>query len=344
MTERTEKPVIAITVGDPAGVGPETIVKALASEEVKHACYPLIFGDLPVLERAAKFVGQSFVFREFSSLKEMTDTGRAYAEHGNLAYIVDLKAGGEKAPLGRISAEGGRAALAAIQKAVDFCTRGDAVAMTTAPLNKESLRAAEVPYLDHTAALKGLTESSSALTMFVTGTLRTFFMTRHLPFKEIVWHITKGNIVAYTRECDHQMRRLGFERPRIAVAALNPHGGEHGMFGDEEIKEIIPAVEELREAGLDVHGPIPADSVYHLAKEGVFDAVISLYHDQGHIATKTLDFYRTVSLTLGLPFLRTSVDHGTAFDIAGTGKANEVSMLEAILAAATYGPAWRKTT
>ena len=336
MIKQGEKPVVAITAGDPAGIGPETVVKAVTATQVRQVCRPLIFGDLPVLERAAAFVGLQLTFREFTSPADVADEGPV--------SIVDLKSGGENAPLGQVSDAGGKAAFVAVQRAIDFCLADNAVAMVTAPVNKESLKAAAVPYLDHTAMLKALTNSSIALTMFATGALRTFFMTRHLPFREIAWHITKANIVAYTCECDRQMRRLGLQRPRLAVAALNPHGGEHGLFGDEEIKEIGPAVQELRDVlGLDVYGPIPADSVYHLAKEGRYDAVISLYHDQGHIAAKTLDFYRTVSLTLGLPFLRTSVDHGTAFDIAGTGKANEISMVEAILAAAMYGPAWRQS-
>jgi len=171
-----------------------------------------------------------------------------------------------------------------------------------------------------------------------------FFFTRHLPFREIADHIKREPLVKFTAEACEQLAKLGFPKPKVAVAALNPHGGEGGMFGREEIEEISPAVQDLRDRGYDVAGPIPADSVFHLAKEGHFDAVISLYHDQGHIATKTLDFYRTVSLTLGLPFLRTSVDHGTAFDIAGTGKANEISMVEAILAAAKFGPRWQGGT
>ena len=336
MTEQTSRPTIAITIGDPAGVGPETVVKALAVEEIHRACRPLVFGDLPVLERTLEIVGSPLTFQEFTSPEERADSG--------VIPVVDLRSGGENAPLGQVSPAGGLAAFSAIQHAVGFCLRGDAMAMVTAPINKESLREADVSYLDHTAALKGLTGSASALTMFMTGNLRVFFMTRHLPFREIAQHITKQNVIAYTRKCDYQMRRLGFLRPKLAVAALNPHGGEHGMFGDEEIREITPAVEQLWSKGLDVHGPIPADAVFHLAKEGAYDAVISLYHDQGHIATKTLDFYRTVSLTLGLPFLRTSVDHGTAFDIAGTGQASEVSMVEAILTAATYGPSWGDET
>ncbi|MCJ7629618.1 MAG: 4-hydroxythreonine-4-phosphate dehydrogenase PdxA [Longimicrobiales bacterium] len=336
MTEQTPRPIIAITIGDPAGVGPETVIKALAVEEIHRACRPLVFGDLAVLERSLKIVGSSLTFREFTAPAEGAESG--------VIPVVDLRSGGETAPLGQVSPAGGVASFSAIRHAVEFCQRGDATAMVTGPINKESLREADVPYLDHTAALEGLTGSTSALTMFMTGTLRVFFMTRHLPFREIAQHVTKQNVISYTRKCDYQMLRLGFPQPKLAVAALNPHNGEHGMFGDEEIREIMPAVEQLRSQGLDVHGPVPADAVFHLAKEGVFDAVISLYHDQGHIATKTLDFYRTVSLTLGLPFLRTSVDHGTAFDIAGTGKASEVSMVEAILTAAAYGPSWRDET
>lgn len=333
MAEQQAKPIIAVTIGDPAGVGPETVVKAVATGVVQQACLPLIFGDLAVLDRAVQVTGVDLAFRAIESPQEV-------AEQDAIA-VVDLHAGGENAPIGKISREGGLAAFSAIERAVSYCLHGEAIAVATAPINKESLREAGVPYLDHTAILKGLTGASSALTMFMTGALRVFFMTRHLPFREIAWHITRQNIASYTRECASQMRRLGFPQPKLAVAALNPHGGEHGMFGDEEIKEIAPAIAELRREGLDVSGPIPADAVFHLAKEGEYDAVISLYHDQGHIATKTLDFYRTVSLTLALPFLRTSVDHGTAFDIAGTGKANELSMVEAILAAANYGPAWR---
>ena len=333
MAAQQAKPIIAVTIGDPAGVGPETVVKALAGGEVQEVCRPLIFGDLAVLDRCAKVTGASLAFRAVTSATEVSEQ--------DVIAVVDLHSGGENSPIGRVSSEGGLAAFAAVERAVTYCLDGKADAVATAPINKESLREAGVPYLDHTAILKGLTGASSALTMFMTGTLRVFFMTRHLPFREIAWHITAQNVESYTRECDIQMRRLGFTRPKLAVAALNPHGGEHGMFGDEEVKEIIPAVKRLQREGVNVQGPIPADAVFHLAKEGEYDAVISLYHDQGHIATKTLDFYRTVSLTLGLPFLRTSVDHGTAFDIAGTGRANELSMVEAILAAATYGPGWR---
>ena len=332
MTSPTgSQPAIAITTGDPAGVGPEIVIQAIAAPEVRQLCRPVVFADLPVLQRAMQSTGVHVELQ-------------AYPGDPSLPAVefVDVKAGGERSPIGQISPEGGAAAFRAIELAVDHCRHGEMEAMATAPINKESFRAAQVPYLDHTAALQALTGARAVLTLFVTGDLRVFFATRHLRFREIARYITSDNLIAFGHECARQMLRLGFPSPRLAVAALNPHGGEHGLFGDEEINEIGPAVESLRAAGLTIDGPIPADSVFHLAMEGAYDAVISLYHDQGHIATKTLDFYRTVSLTLGLPFLRTSVDHGTAFNIAGTGRANPISMIESIRAAAVYGPSWRR--
>jgi len=331
MTKRKAKPIVLVTLGDPAGVGPEVVAKALSHSELWDECLPVAVGDAPVLRRAAEFAGLRLEILPVRTTEEVRDEG---------ICILDTRSGGERAPVGRISAEGGKAAFAALESAVQRCLQGEATAIATAPLNKESLKQAGVPYLDHTEALQKLTGAAEVFTLFVTGSLRVFFLTRHVPFRDIPKYIRREAIVSFVEASAKQLERLGFEKPRIAVAALNPHGGEGGMFGDEEIREIRPAVEELREKGFSVEGPIPADSVFHLAKEGHYDAVISLYHDQGHIATKTLDFHRTVSFTLGLPFLRTSVDHGTAFDLAGTGRANELSMVEAILAAARYGPRW----
>jgi 4-hydroxythreonine-4-phosphate dehydrogenase len=332
MKPASEKPVVLVTLGDPAGVGPEVVAKALAHPEVHQVCRPIAVGDAAVLERAAGWVNVRL------SLPRVT---RPDALPADGAAILDIRSGGEEAPVGKVSAAGGKAAFAALETAVRLCLEGKADALATAPINKESLKGAGVPYLDHTEALQKLTGAGSVFTLFVTGELRVFFLTRHIPFREIPSYIRRDGIVTFARQCIEQLRRLGFDRPRVAVAALNPHAGEGGMFGQEEITEIRPAVEDLRAEGYQVDGPIPADSVFHLAKEGNYDAVISLYHDQGHIATKTLDFHRTVSFTLGLPFLRTSVDHGTAFDLAGSGRADETSMVEAIRMAARFGPAWK---
>lgn len=238
-------------------------------------------------------------------------------------------------PVGSVSAEGGRRAFEAIRDAID-AVRADRIdAIATAPLNKESLKAAGVPYIGHTEILAGLTGSDDPLTMFETLTLRTFFLSRHVSLRQACDLVTEERVYRYLVRCSRALTRLGIEHPRLAVAGLNPHCGEHGLFGTEDAC-IAPAVERARAEGVRATGPIGADSVFHLAKIGRFDAVLSLYHDQGHIACKTLDFERTISLTLGLPFLRTSVDHGTAFDIAGKGIASPVSMIEAVRVAARY--------
>jgi len=239
-------------------------------------------------------------------------------------------------PVGKVSARGGEIAFKAIEEAVRAVKSGAIDAIATAPINKESLKAAGVPYIGHTEILAGLTGAADPLTMFETLSLRVFFLTRHVPLRRACDMVTEERVYDYLVRCSAAMKnQLGTREPLIAVAALNPHGGEHGMFGDEE-DCIPPAIERAQRDGVRAVGPVSADSVFHLAKTGKFDAVLSLYHDQGHIACKTLDFARTISLTLQLPFLRTSVDHGTAFDIAGTGTADPLSMIEAIRVAAKY--------
>jgi len=213
--------------------------------------------------------------------------------------------------------------------------------MATAPINKEALWRAGYRHLGHTEMLADLTHSDDPLTMFQVRGLRIFFLTRHLSLREALDQITRERITSMLPRIDNELKRLGVARPRIAVAALNPHAGEGGALGREDQDEIAPAIEDARARGIQVQGPVPADSVFAQALEGRYDAVVSLYHDQGHIAAKTLDFHGAVSVTLGLPFIRTSVDHGTAFDIAGRGIAKADSMIAAILAA---GDLVRKVT
>ncbi len=192
-------------------------------------------------------------------------------------------------------------------------------------------------HIDHTTLLQDLTKSSKSITIFEVRKLRIYFLTRHIPFSKVASEIRKDNVIRGILEADLSLKLLGISNGKIAVAALNPHAGEDGLLGREEIDEIRPAIEEVKaKYGIDVHGPFPADSVFYIAAKGNYDIVVSLYHDQGHIAAKMYDFRRTVSLTLGLPFLRTSVDHGTAFDIAGKGIADETSMVEAIKKAIKY--------
>jgi 4-hydroxythreonine-4-phosphate dehydrogenase len=239
---------------------------------------------------------------------------------------------------GKISAIAGKLAFDYISSAIGYAKIKSVDAIATAPINKEALKLANVPYLDHTEILTKLTNSTNTMTLFVTKNMRVFFYSRHIDFRDISDALQKDKIIQSLKQCIRYLKQIGVKNPKLALAALNPHGGEHGMFGKEEIEILEPAVIESQKIGLNVEGPIPADSVFHLAKEGHFDAVLSLYHDQGHIAAKTYDFYHTISLTMGLPFLRTSVDHGTAMEMAGKNIANEISMVEAIKAAAKY--AW----
>jgi 4-hydroxythreonine-4-phosphate dehydrogenase len=232
----------------------------------------------------------------------------------------------------------GKAAFEYIEKSIQMTMDGQADAVATAPINKEAIRAAEINFIGHTEIFAELTNTNDPLTMFETNGLRVFFLTRHVSLRDMLDMITKERVIDYVERCTEALARLGVKEGTMAVAGLNPHSGEHGLFGWEEVNEIAPAVEELRARGYNVVGPVPADSVFHQAALGRFNSVLSLYHDQGHIATKTLDFDRTIAITNSMPILRTSVDHGTAYDIAGKGIAGAVSMIESVRLAAKYAP------
>jgi len=330
------RPIIAVTMGDPAGVGPEIVARAVAEPEVARAARCLIFGDARLLRKAAELQGLSLRFEARSRVAQ------ASWEAGVVEVIDLANAAPEAFEPGRVAAFPGRAAYEYIEAAVGAALRGEVEAIATAPINKESIQAAGVPHIGHTEMLGSLSGVLDPLTMFETLGLRVFFLSRHLSLRKACDLVTKERLLDYARRCVDALERLGAAKGELAVAGLNPHCGEHGLFGDEELREIEPAIAQARAMGLPVVGPIGADSVFHLAKIGRFAAVLSLYHDQGHIATKTLDFERTISITLGLPFLRTSVDHGTAFDIAWKGKAGATGMIEAILAAARYAPSYGK--
>ena len=242
----------------------------------------------------------------------------------------------DKFEIGKVSGMCGKAAYDYIAKSIDLANKGDVAAVATTPINKESLKAGGVPYIGHTEIFGALTNTQDPLTMFEVRNLRVFFLSRHVSLRQACDFVTKDRIIDYVKRCKDVLNTLGVEDGTMAIAGLNPHSGENGLVGWEEVNEIIPAVEKLQEEGYDVVGPIGADSVFHLALQGRYNSVLSLYHDQGHIATKTLDFERTIAITGGMPILRTSVDHGTAMDIAGRGIASEVSMVEAILLAAKY--------
>ncbi len=325
-----KKPIIAITPGDPCGVGPEIVIKSLVNNpELNDICQPVIIGSPVILENMLKILNISHPIQVIESMDQINN-----ASPGIICLDTHLQT--ESPKIGEISAPGGAHAYASIEIAIKLALMKKVDAISTAPINKEAMKMANIAYLDHTEILTKLTKSIDTMTLFVTGDLRVFFYSRHIQFKEISDSLNIPDLIhSMTKSLDY-LRKIRIEKPTLALAALNPHGGEHSMFGDEEREILEPAVLQAQESGLDVYGPVPADSVFHLAKEGHYSGVLSLYHDQGHIATKTLDFYRTVSLTMGLPFLRTSVDHGTAHDIAGKGKASEISMVEAIKSAAKY--------
>ncbi len=330
------RPLIGIPMGDPAGVGPEITVKALNDIRVYEACRPVVIGDKSVIEQALRFCSLD------SKIHIINDPQEGIFEAGTIDLIDLGNVNINELKIGKVQALGGKAAFEFIKRAAELALAGKLDAVATTPINKESLKAAKVDYIGHTEILAGLTNTGDPLTMFEVRGLRVFFLSRHVPLREACGMVTKQRLLDYIIRCTDALRRLGVKEGTMAVAGLNPHSGEHGLFGDEEVNIIEPAVKEAQSMGYNVEGPVSADSVFHQALMGRYNSVLSLYHDQGHIATKTLDFERTISLTIGLPFLRTSVDHGTAFDIAGTGKASAVSMTEAILLAAKYGPKYGK--
>ncbi len=309
-------PVVAVTIGDPAGIGPEIVVRALAQDAVRRSVQALVVGDRWVLERAMEVTGTTLEFSPAGPVR-----------------LLDLANVDHRLQWGKIQATAGAAAGQFIEHAVQETLAGRADALATAPINKEALWRAGYRYLGHTEMLGALTGSPDPLTMFAVRNLRIFFLTRHMSLREAVAEVKRDRLGAILPRIVGELQKLGFDRPHIAVAALNPHAGEGGALGKEDLEEIAPAVQDARGQGWQVDGPVPADAVFAQALDGRYDAVLALYHDQGHIAAKTLDFHGVVSVTLALPFIRTSVDHGTAFDIAGKGLARAESMAAAILMA-----------
>jgi 4-hydroxythreonine-4-phosphate dehydrogenase len=317
-------------MGDPAGVGPEIILKALMHDKIYDACRPVVVGCKEILEY---FIKKYNLQLKIHIIENVND---GFFEPGTIDLINMANIDIVNMKVGEIQASCGSAAYEYIVKSTQLAIEKKINAIATAPINKESLKAANIPFIGHTEILASLTNSYNPLTMFQVYNLRVFFLTRHLSLKKACAFVTQQNVYEFIIRCGQALNCLGMQNPRIAVAGLNPHSGEHGLFGNEEIKEIEPAIMQSRREGMNVIGPVPADSVFLMGLRGKYDAILSLYHDQGHIATKMVDFERTISITNNLPFLRTSVDHGTAFDIAGKGIASEVSMTEAIILAAQY--------
>jgi len=311
----TTPPLIAISIGDPAGVGPEVVVKALADAAVRALARWIVIGDPEALSPVEAQTGI-----RLASLSQVTVQGM-----GALASAPHP---------GRLDAACGRAALAWVRRAAELCLSGEAGAMVTAPLNKEAVTLSGLKFTGHTEFIAGLCGVEKSWMLLVNDRLRVLHVSTHCSLRRAC-DLTAAQVLGTLRMGHETLGRLGVARRRIAVCGLNPHAGEHGLFGSEDAQNIVPAIAEARAGGIDAHGPFPADTIFLKALRGEFDLVLAMYHDQGHIPMKLLDFDHTVNVSLGLPIIRTSVDHGTAFDIAGQNTANPENMKAALRLAVT---------
>ncbi len=327
MSKEKERPLLALTMGDPAGIGPEIIVKVLAMEETYHICRPLVVGALAVFREIAPVVGSTSTFHPVSKPSEGRYT------FGTVDILDLANADPCQIPMGKVSALAGRAAVETVLKAGELALTRQVDAIVTGPLNKEAMQLASFHYLGHTEILAEQTGTKSCTTLLASRNLRVIHTTRHIPLKEVAGAITLESVLETIHLTHEGLQDMGIDGPYIVVAGLNPHNGDGGLLGREEIEVIGPAVEAARAEGVNVEGPFPSDSMlYRVLRDG-YDAVIAMYHDQGHILVKTYGFEESYTVTLGLPIIRTSVDHGTAFGKAGKGTADPRSLVEAIKAA-----------
>lgn len=313
---------LAITMGDPGGVGPEIIIKALNSSEVRNHCYPLVIGDAHIMEEALSLLKLPIRLRIIKSPDESMPSAKTI-ELINTGMIKKFKKN-------KPTAEGGRACVSYIKKAVELVLNKQADGIVTAPISKEALKRAGFTWPGHTEMLADLTNTKDYAMMLIGGPLRVILVTIHTALKNVPDLITKQRLLNTSRLAKKACDMFGIKNPRIAIAGLNPHAGEKGIFGDEEIKKIVPAVKDATKEGIPVSGPYPPDTVFYKAFKGEIDIVVCMYHDQGLIPLKMIAFDKGVNVTVGLPFIRTSPDHGTAYDIAWKGVANPSSMIEAI--------------
>lgn len=317
---KTKLPLIAITIGDPAGIGPEVVLKALDNSETTSLARWLVVGDSRVLALAERACGCRLRNAEMRPVD-------------SLPRIDDFQ-------FGKLDARYGQAAIDYVRVATELCLRGETDAMVTAPLNKEAVALTGKPFSGHTEYIAELCGVHESRMLLASNRLCTVHVSTHIPLRAAC-ELDERRILR-TIELGHQaMQLLGFQQPRIAVCGLNPHAGEHGLFGTEDADIIAPAIRKAQDEGIVCSGPHPPDTIFLLASRGAYDLVVAMYHDQGHIAMKLIDFEGTVNVSLGIPILRTSVDHGTAFDIAGENKANARSMIQAMRVAAQMATARR---
>ena len=317
------KPIIGITVGDPAGIGPEVVLKALTDDRLREVCRPVVIGDRQML------VKTSWPFDVKTAFGRLGDS-----RNGGTIEVYDLQTVGEGFITGVESKETGLASAAYIEAAVKLWREREIDAIATAPISKNALKLAGYSFPGHTEFLAHLTETKEFAMSFFADKLRVVLVSTHVSLRNAIDLVTTESVVDLIRFSDKTLPNLIGKRPKIAVAGINPHASEGGMFGNEEAKQISPAVEICRNEGIDVSGPFSPDTIFLRGFRGEFDLVVACYHDQATIAVKSLSFGSSVNVTLGLPLIRTSVDHGTAFDIAGKGIADESSMKAAIKLAA----------
>jgi len=314
-------------MGDPAGIGPEIVLKAFAAEQIHSICRPVVFGTTRILTETAQDLPTNL------DLKTVDNLADASFEEGEICIVEsDLST---RIAAGKKTAAAGKASLAYLDRAIEAALEGGLDALVTAPVSKAAVRLAGAPdFVGHTEYLAEKTGVGNFAMMFCSDRLKVVLVTTHIPLKEVSSSITTQKILRVTSLANEALKRLGVSMPRVGIAALNPHAGEDKAFGDEDDKIVAPAVRLARKQVINASGPTPADTLFHLAYNGAFDLVVAMYHDQALAPFKMLAFDRGVNVTLGLPFVRTSVDHGTAFDIAGKGMASEQSLVEAIKLAA----------
>ena len=318
------KPAIAITMGDPCGIGPEVVVKALAEAAVYASCRPLVVGNTYAMGQAVRLTGLPLKIRETS------DLASAGLNPGAVDVVDIHNLNPEDITVGEISGACGKAAMEWVTKAGELAMAGAVDGLATAPLNKEAASLAGYESIGHMELLQKLSGTKTVATMLMAKNLRVVHLTTHRSLRLACDYVKKDRILEFLELTNKSFVEFGIPQPSIGVAALNPHGSDGGLLGDEEAQEIAPAVEAARSKGIDAVGPIPADVVFHQAIQGRYHAVLAMFHDQGHIPVKVYGFEESITANLGLPFVRTSVDHGTAFDIAGKGVAAHLSMLESI--------------
>ena len=319
-----QKPFVAITMGDPAGIGPEVTAKALLDGRVYQKCRPFVIGSAAAMDAALRLVSSPISSNVVHSLADVS------GEAGSIDVLDLENLDYSSIAPGQVSAAAGKASVEWILKAGELAASGEVQAIATAPINKEACNLAGHKDIGHMEIFQRQTGAKEVATMLMADGLRVVHLTTHRSLRIACDYVTKENVLVKLKLTSEHFSRWGFPSPRIGVAALNPHSSDGGLLGDEEEKQISPAVEEARAMGIDATGPVPADTVFNQAIDGKYDAVLAMYHDQGHIPIKAHNWAKSVAVNLGLPFIRTSVDHGTAFDIAGKGIADHESMLEAI--------------